>query len=276
MKKKGIVLKTIGIIFLAMAVAVGAFAYKNRVYVAALIDGIRYDEKDLGEKNVKSAEKTVEKINEQISVELREITPEEKEKIASGELSQTAVMAQIIAEAVNIPLVPDAEDVVEANQQGTATEPSKETNQHNQASSSGSDTQNQPANQPQNQPATLSPQSAKSSDVLIAEAVSQLYGLQSQYTARLEGLVGSAKSHYLQKLQEVGNTEAKKSTLSTYSSQVVAMEGECDAKVEGVLSGLSTDLNNIGADTSIVSTLREAYKSEKATQRASYVNKYMK
>lgn len=295
MKKRHIVLKTIGVLFLALVVAIGAFAYKNRRYVSAVIDGMRYSEADLGKKHVESAEKTISEIDNQVSVSLRELTQEEKDKIASGELSQTAIMAQIIAEAVGIQLDAQGEGPVvgENNQSGNAAVSSDNNNAQqggespaqNSTSPSQGGVENSSSEQGGNSTPSVSkptesvpPQTTpkKSSDELVAEAVSQLYSLQGQYTAKLEALVSSAKSSYHQQKNEIGPAAAKKNLMSQYSSQVVSMENDCDAKVEAVLSKLSSELGKIGADTGIVSTLRDAYNSEKSIQRAAYVNKYAK
>ncbi len=108
-------LKTLGIILLVLVVIAAVFVVWQWRYVKALIDGIRYDEEELGRKQLENAEKTISSVNEQVSVPLREITEEEKQKIASGELSQTALMAQILAEALGTSL-PDSAPVNENSQ----------------------------------------------------------------------------------------------------------------------------------------------------------------
>lgn len=293
------VLKIFAAVILVALVAVGAVAFKNRKYIFAVVDGIRYTEADLGEKNLENTEKTISDIDSQLSVPLRELTEEEKAGIASGELSQAEIMAQIVSEAVDIGAASDASQEEAANapsgdetkkdetkkEEIKADAPSKNPaagNQQTSADSSKADSaspskkDDSQVSKPSAGNSTQAPAAQKSSDILIAEAVSQLYSLQSQYTARLDALVSSAISYYRQQQKISGSAAAKTGVISKYSSQVSAMEGECDSKVEGILSKLTSELNKIGADTSIVSTLRSAYQSEKSSQRAAYVNRYMK
>lgn len=274
------ILKALGIIILVLVIIAAGLIVWQWKYVKALIDGLRYDEEALAQKQVQTAEKTISSVDEQISVPLREITEDEKARIASGELSQTALMAQILAEALAAP-VPDAvsaegtpaEEAASAQNEGTVS---------NQTAESGAPAVTAPADntsavseQSGNSP-TQSAAPSADSDQLIADAVSQLYQLQFQYTSQIDSLIGSAKEYYKQQKAANGSAAAKSSTLAKFSGEVASMENSCDAKVESLLSDLTSRLNSIGADTSIVSTLRSAYENEKSIQRASYVNKYMK
>lgn len=295
-------LKTLGIILLVLVIIAAVLVVWQWRYVKALIDGIRYDEEELGRKQLENAEKTISSVDEQISVPLREITEEEKQKIASGELSQTALMAQILAEALGTSL-PDTAPVNENSQPasaeaGAVTEPSAEGGSGGEAAlppseNTASGSENSETAQPSGtQPSgsgqtgsqqTVPPQTnpanataAQSSDQMIAGAVAKLYELQAQYTSQLDGLVGRAKAYYHEQKAQNGSAAAKSSTAAKFSGEVASMENACDAKVEAVISDLTQQLKSVGADTSITSTLRSAYQNEKSIQRAAYVNKYMK
>ncbi len=263
-------------------------------YVKAFIDGIRYDEKDLAKKNVASAEKTISDIDSQISVPLRELTQEEKDKIASGELSRTEAMAQIVAEAVGTasPSAGNTDEAAQSDGGGEAASSGENASAQGQEGStaSGQQSQEQSGNastsrggqgtegqsgqtKPSEQSAATQSKPSQSSDAIIANAVSELYALQSQYTAGLEGLVGRVKVYYNQQKKE-NPSSARSNTIAHFSGEVASMESECDSKVENLLKRLTNQLNEIGADTSVVSTLRSAYEDEKSSQMAAYVKKY--
>ncbi len=282
------VLKVIGIILLVIIVIVAVLAAWNWKYVKALIDGMMYDETQLAQRQLQQTEKNISEVNSYMESELRDMTQEEKDKILSGDLSQTEVMAKIISEATGIPL-PEVE-LTPAPGQETEDDKQTEENQgeENETPSSGkTDTSNGDKPQGNNSPSdnsgsapaagsqTPKPQ-VVSSDQLVANAVNKLYVLQGQYTSQLAGLVSRAQSYYREQWTANGPAAAKSNTMSKFSGEVASMEGTCDAKVEAVLGELTSQLKAIGADTSVVGTLRAAYNNEKASQRAAYVNKYMK
>ena len=331
-------LKIIGIILLAIVVAVGIFIGLNWKYVKDLVTGLTSDEEALGKQRLENTETALSDVNSYMDSELRPMTEEEKAAIASGELSQTAVLAQIIADAAGIDLdamlsgeytgeeilTPEGGDAAGDEQQpsgneqsggeqapaqsgGSESKPDDGTsaakpadnsgnsgnttttkpNSGNSGStttakpadnsgSSGSTTTAKPGGNSGNSGNTTAAKPSGSSDQLVAGCVSKLYGLQNQYTGQLAGLAARARAYYDQQKSEVGSAAAKSNTIAKFSGEVTSMESSCDAKVESVLGELSSQLKSIGADTSIVGTLRESYNNEKSAQRAIYVNKYLK
>lgn len=276
-------LKIIGIILLVIVVIAAALVIWQWDYVKSFLDGIMYDEETLGYQQVIATEKTVSEVNDYLSTSIRELTEEEKEKIAAGELSQSALLAQIISEATGVPLeestdssavtVPDAAyEEPQIEQPADKEEPPK-------PEESSPKTPVKPV-QPENGASASNSKPSQGgisiTDKTVAETVNKLYGLQSQYTGKLQGLLGRAKTYYYQQKAASGAAAARANTITAFSGEAAAMESECDAKVEALLGDLTSKLNSMCADTSIVGTLRSAYKSEKASQRAAYVNKYMK
>jgi hypothetical protein len=54
----------------------------------------------------------------------------------------------------------------------------------------------------------------------------------------------------------------------------VSMESECDKKVDTLLTDMRNELAAIGADTSIVDTIEDAYIEEKALRKSYYLSLY--
>lgn len=278
--KKGLkkALKIIGIVLLAIVVVIGILVALNWKYVIALINGLTMNAEQLGKQRVENAEKALTSVNKYMDAEIRPLTDEEREKIEAGELSQTEVMAQIIAEATGTVL--DAREEDGQSGDNGAAQPEGEAPVEQPAEDAPAGQGSVPQNNAPEQTApskneTPKP-SASSSDQLVAACVNKLYGLQAQYTAQLDGLAARARAYYDQQKPIVGAAAAKSGTFSKFSGEVSSMEGGCDAKVEAALGELSSGLKAIGADTSIVGTLRSAYESEKSNQRAAYVNRYLK
>lgn len=247
-------LKIIGIILLVIVVITAGLVIWKWPYISAVIDGMTKTAEQLGEMRVEDTEKTLQAVNKYMESDIRDLTDEEKEKIKAGELSQTEVLAQIVAEATGIGLVEEPNETV------TGTPDDQQPVQEQTGA--------KPA--PEQKPAV------SNYDQLVAGCVNKLYGLQSEYTGQLEGLVARTKSYYSQQKSSAGEAAAKTSTANMVQGEVASMEGACDTKVEAVLSDLNSNLKAIGADTAIVGELRAAYEREKAAQRRAYVNRYMK
>ena len=275
-------LKITGIVLLAVVVILAGLTIWQWRYVSAVIDGIRLDEDQLGQARVEDAEKSIDSISQFMDSAIRPMTEEEKAKIQSGELSQTEVMAQIIAEATGITL-PDiadipaldsgiTDDILPSSQGGEGSDAqSGEQGQNKTHDKSGGKTSGTASSDNASGSASVS-----SYDQLVANCVSKLYTLQAQYSGQLAGLAGRAKAYYNEQKAVSGAAAAKSSAMSMATGEAASLESSCDAKVEAALGELSAGLKSIGADASIVNELRSAYQREKSNQYKAFVNRYMK
>lgn len=263
-------LKIIGIVLLALVVIAAGLIIWQWKYFGAVWDVITKNEEQLGQMRVENTEKVIESVNQHMDSEIRPMTEEEKAKIQSGELSQTEVMAQLVAEATGIELPGPEEIAANLAADENTSRPTGGSAVQEQEQTTPPPAVTEPA-PPVNQNTSVS-----SSDQLVANCVSKLYALQSQYTGQLAGFVGRAKAYYNEQKAANGVAAAKSSAMSMVAGEVAAMEGACDAKVEAALSELTEGLRAIGADTAIVGELRSAYEKEKSNQRRAYINKYMK
>lgn len=112
--------------------------------------------------------------------------------------------------------------------------------------------------------------SPQSSEEKIDSIIAKVYVLRSSYTGKLDALVGQAKADY----------RAKKGTKAELSAKYIgigsALEGECDAKIENLLSELQTELQKTGGELSLVNKIRSAYQREKSLKKAALISKYKK
>lgn len=265
-------LKIIGIILLVIVIIVAALAVWQWKYVSAVIDGLRLDEEAFGQRKVQHAQEAIDDINSKVSVELREMTEEEKQLIASGELSQAEVMARIFAEAMGteLPSIDEINgntatgDSIENLESGEKDPSGQVGSGENEADATGASTGN-------------SAPALTTSDQYVAAAVSKLYALQAQYTGSIDGAISSARSVYNEQKAATGSEmKARTSAINQLTGSVNSLEASCDAQVEAVLSELTNQLNSIGADTSVVSTIRGTYEKEKDDRRTAYIQKFSK
>ena len=261
-------LKIIGIILLVIVIIIAGLAAWQWKYVSAVIDGLRLDEEAFGQRQVQHAQEAIDSINSQVSVELREMTEEEKQLIAAGELSQAEVMARIFAEAMGTEL-PSLEELAAEINGNNMTDDSVENPAAGEDNPDEANASGGSANNSASTPAT--------SDQYVAAAVSKLYALQAQYTGSIDGAISSAHAYYREQKAATGSEmKARTGAINKLTSSVNSLEASCDAQVEAVLSELTNQLNSIGADTSVVSTIRGTYAAEKEDRRAAYIQKFSK
>ena len=119
------------------------------------------------------------------------------------------------------------------------------------------------------QPMSLS-QTVGESESRVDAIIAKIYVLRSGYTGKIDGLVGQALSDYRSK------KGTKRELMTQYISRGYALEGECDAQMEALLSELSTELKRTGEDMSLVGQIRSAYQTEKSLKKAEIIGKYQK
>ena len=104
--------------------------------------------------------------------------------------------------------------------------------------------------------------------------IAKMYGLKSKYVGQLDACIAQAISEYKSLPKEEHTSASKRSIMSKYMGQMAGLESACDAEVNSVLSSLERELKEIGADTSILQTIRSAYANEKSMKIAYYMSTY--
>ncbi len=116
----------------------------------------------------------------------------------------------------------------------------------------------------------------KSSAGIISSYVSELYAMEDRYIAGIEGVLARAKADYKKEAKSKRDATAIANISERYIGEIESMEARCDSEVEALLVRLKNELDSIKADTSIISTIRNAYENEKQLKRSYYISKYMK
>lgn len=111
-------------------------------------------------------------------------------------------------------------------------------------------------------------------DERIAELITKMYVLKSTYVSQIEGIVAQMKAEFVKLPPEQRTTSAKQSIATGYMSKINAMEAQCDAQVNAVVSELRTLLKKNGRDVTLADTIVSTYNSEKENTKAYYINTY--
>lgn len=128
-----------------------------------------------------------------------------------------------------------------------------------------------PAEQEQPKPETQE-QPKPTAQELIDAAVKELYS----YEAELLSKLGEMKKEALKEYYARGGTHDDLIAVGMEGlDKCYVLESEADVKVKSVLDKLKTDLESIGADSTITKELWEYYCDEKVNSKTYYMNKYL-
>lgn len=220
----------------------GGLCLWQRDNIKALYLYLTQDGTALSQSLTDSKVKTEDQLKRE-GVTVPDLTPEQETALINGTLTPADVIAAI-----------------EASFSGKGDEPESPTE-------AGTPSAQQPAGNPTEKPAEKS----KAAEI-TNRYVAKLYGHKAQFLGTLGGLFASAKAEYLALPAEQRTAGAKRSIAMGYAIQGAELEAQCDRLVSGTLNELSAQLSAIGADTSIVATLKSAYSSEKAAKKAYYLS----
>lgn len=108
---------------------------------------------------------------------------------------------------------------------------------------------------------------------IISNRIIEIYSLKAYYLGQIGQLEAKVKKDYAALPKEKKNLTGKKEVVSKYITVASSLLAECDAKMKELTSQLEKEIKAVGGDTSIVSTINEAYENEKNLKKAYYMSK---
>lgn len=234
-------LKIIFIILLVIVVLLGSLAIWQRKNIESIMVGIKESSEEIEKRRNDNQMDLIGELNSELEMPLRELTEEEKQKVDQGEITVVDVYAEVFAE----------KELQQSQIKEESKPPSKD----------------QPS--PQNKV-------LPTKDDIISKHMSELYKLQSEFTARAEATISQGGSYYEGIKNHPHDAEARAKTITKFTPVVRSIEAECDAKVKVVIENLEKELKEIGANTDIVRTISQTYENEKQLKLSYYANKYLK
>ena len=111
--------------------------------------------------------------------------------------------------------------------------------------------------------------STDDSSAIVSEYTIKLYSLKAEYLGQIGNLIDQAKA-------DNKNGMSAGTLMSTYLGKAASLESEADSQVEALLSELKGKLEDVGADTSIISTMRSSYENEKTLKKSYYLSLFNK
>lgn len=224
------------VILCILIIGAAALLVWQRENITAVVDATKYSDEDI-QQQISDSKKTVESELEQYDVKgLRDFTFEEEEAIRKGQMTVDEAVSKILSES----------NVEASDNQNNGSATSDKNNGSTGTKSKNSD-----------------------SSAIISDYAVKLYTLKATYLGEIGNLIDQAKA-------DLKNGSGAKELMSNYLSKAASLESEADSKVDALLSELKGKLEAIGADTSVVDTMKSSYESEKTLKKSYYISLYNK
>jgi hypothetical protein len=236
----GKIVKVFLCLVLVLVIAGAALCYWQRDNIAALVKSQNSTSDDIADEMSASKAKTNEEIEKYNVPIKRDFTVEEEEQIRKGELSVDEAVSRLFQS--------------EGEQSAQADTGKGETVTDGDADSTT---------------ASLTPEQE-----IISKYVTQIYSLKAEYIGKLGTFERELKAQYKAANGTTKSASAIASVVQSNMGTAVSMESECDKKVDTLLTDMRNELAAIGADTSIVDTIEDAYVEEKALRKSYYLSLY--
>jgi hypothetical protein len=107
---------------------------------------------------------------------------------------------------------------------------------------------------------------------IVAKYKGQFAALRNEYQGKVNALIGQAKGEYLS-LSEEERGKAKWRLAFKYLGKGSALESECDARFEAILSRMKNELKQHNFSNHAVQEAKAQYKSEKNARRRYLMSK---
>lgn len=126
----------------------------------------------------------------------------------------------------------------------------------------------------QNNSNSVNSNTANTQDPQVAKLVAKMYVLKSRYMGEIERIVGNMKAEYVTYPASERTTSLKADIATKYMNEINAMEAQCDAQVNAIVTELRSVLKKNGGDTSLADAILTAYQNEKSTTKSYYIGRY--
>lgn len=258
-------LKILLIVILIIAVAVGAFAVWQWDNIKAVITSATHTQEEIDALVAENEEEINKILSELTESKFYPLTDEQRQMLMNGEISEEEALYIIKNGALseNISAEPPAQDgkagaSPEQNDAGSASKGNDKTK------SEATDTKNGKS------------KSAVADTSKVDDIVSRIYLTRAEYVNALSSLEAEAKSTAGSIPNKERTISRKLDLIDLYTGRAVALEGQCDSKMESLIGELSAELKASGSNMEIISQVRSVYATEKELKKSQLLSKYGK
>lgn len=267
-------LRNILLIILAVLIlASGITAYVFRDYlsqISRVYNSVTHSSEEISSMKDENDKKTNELLNELVEVTMRDLTDEERAKLAKGELSASDAISLIqglmpppdvtadtsaVTSAAGEVVTSTPEETVEEPPVYSETAADIPTDSTTAASTTVATTK---------APAPATPESDEALKNRISEIIAEIYLLRATYLNKIDDLIYSAKVEYINLPKEQRGLKGKLQIVDQYlRPKGKELEAECDAKMDALLKEMEGILHKLKMNKSIIDEIKYTYKEQK-------------
>ena len=124
-------------------------------------------------------------------------------------------------------------------------------------------------------PAVTTAPAASTVSPAVQQIIADIYLLRAEFINKLDALIEEGKAEVNAIPKEKRTASVKLEFMNRYLDRGEALEAECDARLEALLSDMTAQLKADGGDLSLVEDARALYIQEKKIRKAELYRKYV-
>ncbi len=260
--KKHTVRNVLLILLALLLITGGVLAYTYRDYLkhaSSLYKGMTHSSEEISSMQAENDKKTNELLNELAVETMRDLTDEERQKLAKGELSASEAISLIQG------LMPPLDIEVTAITEATSAE----------VTSAEDTPKTTTAAKPVAKPEPIPSEREIALRNRISEIIAEIYLLRATYLNKIDDLIASTKQEYNALPKEQKNLQGKMRLVErSLIPKGNALEKECDASMNVLLSELKGILSELKMGTEIITEIQNTYKEQKELKMAELYGQY--
>ena len=260
---------------ISVCVALTGVSIWQRENIQAMWEGLNYNEDEL-KTQMEASKGKIQDVLEDYGIEgIRDLTVEEEEQLMKGQLTVEDVLA-LITNKEGEPTSEEKEALAEKYELDSPVSSKENTSgvSNAEAGTTSSGTPN--GSTAGVTSSTGSASSAESTKVqtkqIVEKYVQKMYVLQATFLGELGKIEARARAVYASLPKEERNLSTAQKLAPAFINQGLALESSCDSQVNAILNDFERELKKAGASTEIVSSMREAYQTQKRLKKAYYLS----
>lgn len=286
-KKRHVGLAVFLCIVLLLLAVLGGIAWRYRAGIAVLIDNVGKTPEQASAEQADYERRTQELLDKLSGggVTLSTLSEADRARLKNGEITPAEAVAIIMGLAAttapvtaDTTLPPDGSDpAVTTVPVGPAvpTVPVGPVGPDTPATSGTSGATEPAAFTGTTAPAVTTAPAASTVSPAVQQIIADIYLLRAEFINKLDALIeeGTAEVNAIPK--EKRTASVKLEFMNRYLDRGEALEAECDARLEALLSDMTAQLKADGGDLSLVEDARALYIQEKKIRKAELYRKYV-
>ena len=277
-KKRHVGLAVFLCIVLLLLAVLGGIAWRYRAGIAVLIDNVGKTPEQASAEQADYERRTQELLDKLSGggVTLSTLSEADRARLKNGEITPAEAVAIIMGlAATTAPVTADTTLPPDGSDPAVTTVPVDPVGPDTPATSGTSGATEPAAFTGTTAPAVTTAPAASTVSPAVQQIIADIYLLRAEFINKLDALIeeGTAEVNAIPK--EKRTASVKLEFMNRYLDRGEALEAECDARLEALLSDMTAQLKADGGDLSLVEDARALYIQEKKIRKAELYRKYV-